>query len=332
MPISGSASYIPTLQAFLAHWAECNTALGALTPPDELTLGGSLLAQATPVVRTDLAQLYADLLEKHGEVTAALVEVDFARSDLADLKARLVQRVGEFTGKVRSKVPKSKFERALPPLPDTSNSLNVLQNAVGRVKAIWLSLNGSGITGVTLPLVLQGGYAVAALTADLTALPGAFLAVTDTGSAVKLLQEERNDLQDVIYPLFKAYRLEVPATFPAGNALVDSLPALTPAPGSTPDPVVLTGVLDGPTNKARLTWTASTNPELDHYEVRAVPGGTYNTDDEVAVATIDKDATRELLTDHFLTDPGQTASFKVYVVLTTDNEAGSNAESVTRPV
>ena len=63
-----------------------------------------------------------------------------------------------------------------------------------------------------------------------------------------------------------------------------------------------------------------------------MPGATYSSDDEVAVATIDKDATRELLTDHFLTDPGQTASFKVYVVLTTDNEAGSNAVAVSRPV
>lgn len=49
---------------------------------------------------------------------------------------------------------------------------------------------------------------------------------------LKVAREERNDLQDVIYGVLKAYRLKMPTILPAGRAL----PILTPAAGHTPAP------------------------------------------------------------------------------------------------
>ena len=328
MPITGPSSYVPTTQAFLAHWADVNT---ALTAPTVMTLAGALLGKLTPVVVADLQALYDALLAQRTTVTDALVDVDFARSDLGALKARLASRMAEFTAVIRGNLPSSKYARALPAQAPADAGQGVLAEAVGRVKKVWNALNDGTPFGMVTPVVLQGGYGLNGFETDVTALPGTFMAVTEAGGQVKLEQEERNDLQDRIYPLLKAYRQVMPTMFAPGNALTDSLPDLTPAPGSTPAPVALTAALDGPTQQAHLTWTASGNAELDHYEVRAVPGGTYNVNDEVQVATVAKEAARTLLTDHFLTDPGQTASFKVYVVLTTENEAGSNARTVARP-
>ena len=329
MPISGPSSYVPTMQAFLAHWADVND---ALTSPDVLTLAGSLLGQAEPITRAMFQTLYDDLLTQRGVVTDALVELDFARSDLFDLKTRMVQRMGELIALVRGNLPGTKFDRSLPAQPDVESTQTVLLEAASRISKVWNLLADGAGPGLALPVELQGNYAVGNFDSDLAALSPAFYAVTEKAGQVKIEQEERNDMQDRIYPLLKAYRQVMPTKFAPGNALSDSLPLLTPPPGSTPDAVALTGVLDGPTQKAHLTWTASGNAALDHYEVRAVPGGTYNVDDEVAVATIAKDAPRTLLTDQFLGAPGQTASFKVYVVLTTENEAGSNAVAVSRPV
>lgn len=329
MPISGPSSYVPTVQAFLVHWQAVND---ALTSPDVLTLAGRLLGQATPVTRANLNTLYTSLLTQRGMVTDALVDLDFARSDLAVLKGRLVQRIGEFIGVVRGNLPGSKFDRALPAQPDTDDVGTTLGEAAERVNRIWGVINDGGVVGLALPLVLQGDYPLTSLADDLAALPVTTAAVTSAAVMLKLEQEERNDLQDRIYPLLKAYRQVMPQKFAPGHALTDALPLLTPPPGATPDAVTLSGALDGPTQQARLTWTASAEAALDHYEVRAVPGAVYSSDDEVAVATVARDAPRLLLTDHFLTAAGQTASYKVYVILTTENEAGSNAVAVTRPV
>ncbi len=79
-----------------------------------------------------------------------------------------------------------------------------------------------------------------------------------------------------------------------------------------------------------MTWTPSTNPNLYHYSVRTSPGPKYKAADESVVAEGAKTDT-SFSTDEGLVSPGATALFRVYVVLTTANEKGSNTVSVTRP-
>ena len=146
-----------------------------------------------------------------------------------------------------------------------------------------------------------------------------------------LERERRNVTQATAYTALVNYRKAVLGTFDPLDALVASLPKLTPDPGSTPDAVTATGIWDVPTQQAKITFTASTEPNLDHYELRMSLGPTYSTENETVVASLAPTDPREFLTDAGLTSSGEVASFKVYVITTSSNEAGSNAVAVTRP-
>jgi hypothetical protein len=135
----------------------------------------------------------------------------------------------------------------------------------------------------------------------------------------------------IIYDILKLYRAKLPTKFPAGHALLDSLPDLTPAAGHTPDAVEVTAVWDAAAVKGKITWTESPEATLSHYEVRGVAGDVYVSADETLLASVAPADAREFLTDFALSVPGVVAGFKVYVVLTTGNERGSEAVFVTRP-
>jgi hypothetical protein len=81
---------------------------------------------------------------------------------------------------------------------------------------------------------------------------------------------------------------------------------------------------------AQVTWTPRTNPNPDRYSILTAPGPTYRATAESVVGTVAA-GTEEFSTNEGLAAPGATALYKVYVVLTTLNERGSNTVSVTRP-
>src|SRR5207248_3133235 len=112
------------------------------------------------------------------------------------------------------------------------------------------------------------GYALAAAEADGEALRLAYRALSDADQALRLAREERNDVQDVIYDILKSYRLKLPTVVPDGDALVTTLPALTPAAGHTPGAVKASGAWVAASAQAKVTWEASKEVELSHYEVR----------------------------------------------------------------
>ena len=78
-----------------------------------------------------------------------------------------------------------------------------------------------------------------------------------------------------------------------------------------------------------MSWTASAEADLKEYQVRAHPGPKYKTDEETQVATAAKTATA-LETNYGLGIAGATQLFKVYVVLESDKEKGSNVVKVVR--
>lgn len=120
--------------------------------------------------------------------------------------------------------------------------------------------------------------------------------------------------------------------FQPGSPLVVTIPLLYPPAGRTPEPVTAQVSFDAATTEAVVTFTESDEAELDFYEVRGVSGEVYDGDDEVVLGKIPKGAARSFRTSYGLDEPGTAASFKVYVVLITGNEAGSKAVTVTRPV
>lgn len=60
-------------------------------------------------------------------------------------------------------------------------------------------------------------------------------------------------------------------------------------------------------------------------------GEDYSDEDAVVIATNLPGATREFITPFGLNQPGARIAMKVYVILTTGNEAGSAAMFVQRP-
>jgi len=321
VPIEGPASYLPTTDEFLAHWSLVNTALA----PGSLVLPAGTTRANLETHRTALGVL-------HAAVQAAINDVEMGRADLEDRKGALHARLNQFNEKARSYLGSTTLARSLPKVPGLSEGQGAWLPALDDMENLWTRANAlAPVGGYTPPLLLLGGYALATFSADLALLRTAYRTITSKEVDLRVKRGERQDLEDVIYPILKSYREAMPTFFAPDHALVVALPRLSPEPGSTPDPVSLTGVWNAPTTQGKLTWTESAEATLDHYEVRWSPGSSYSADDESVLGSVDPEAAREFLTAQGLGAPGAVSVFRVYVVTTTGNEKGSNTAQITRP-
>ena len=82
---------------------------------------------------------------------------------------------------------------------------------------------------------------------------------------------------------------------------------------------------------ASFNWTASSDANFDRYQLPMTPGPGFDTVTAVVVDSFADIATLAATTTQGLETPGQTATFRVYVVTTTGNEKGSNDVTITRP-
>lgn len=315
MPISGPSSYLPTTDQFIAHWTAANAAL--LAP---VTLRGG-------VAVADLTALREQLATERTALTQQLNEREFARGDIYTQARALVNRLEQFNGRIRVLYAEgTRFVNALPKAPDYRASQERVITPLDDVAGIWEQVDNSGD-----PVILSGNYGYDVFLDDLTALKTSYQAYQTALINERMARGVRNETQEQIYPILKQYREAIPTFFPEGSSIIETLPRLTPLPGSTPDPVNASAVWDEAEAKARITWEASDNSNLQEYEVRYTPGEEYDEDDETVVATILPSDPRELLTDAGLTQPGAFSTFKVYVLLTTGNERGSATMVVERP-
>ena len=92
-----------------------------------------------------------------------------------------------------------------------------------------------------------------------------------------------------------------------------------------------TGDWNSGTNKADYSWSVSLEPTLARYEVRMSPGPAYEAESSSVIGTIPAGGLPQFSSDAGFLVPGQTASVKIFVVLSTGNERGSNTVSLTRP-
>ncbi len=316
MPISGPTSYLSTTDEFGNHWGVSNTTLGVNGPlvlPDGTVLAGLLTRRG-------------NLSTKRGFLQGELNTEEMAREDLSLKRIMMQARLVQYGEKVRVFYPNSIWARTLPELPAAGDSPNRFYDPMDDVSNSWGRINAD--PGTTTPLTLLGGYTLAMFVTDVAAFKAAHTALTVASSNVRLAREARNDEQDLIYAILKSYREVFPTYFDKDHLLSRTLPRLTPLPGSTPSNVVATGIWDMAIQQARISWTESSDPHLDHYEVRFCPGPNYSTEDESVVGSVDPGEPRNLPTGAGLAIPGSVASFKVYVITTTGNESGSNAVTV----
>ena len=321
MPISSIGSYVPTINSFVTHWAAANATLGA---------GGPLVLNG-PVTIVDLSDL-GDVLQAFAlSIAGKLNDVEISRQNMELTKIELLSRLGEFNRKVRGFLGHTAFVTALPLVPGSTSGSGTILAALDDMTTLWAKINAATIPGFTGPLLLLNSHALATFSTDLTSLKTAYATLQAAEQEVTLERERRNVAQIKAYNVLLDYRKAVLGTFDPLDALVISLPKLSPEPGSTPDAVTATGVGDVPTQQAKITFTASASANIDHYVLRMSPGPTYSTENETVVASLSPSDPLEFFTDAGHTFSGDVASFKVYVVTTTDNEAGSNAVAVARP-
>lgn len=322
--ISGPSSYPPTVREFLEHWGAVNAHLGA---------GNALVLKGNIAVAT-LDGWKDDLDELRDEVTDAGVDRTLARQQLNGWIVKLQGKLVEFNERVRADLAGTAYERSLPKAFAIGDAEDSVRQSLRAMSRLWMTINAIVPTpaGVVLPMILRKDYQIGHFDADRDQLRLAYQALSAGDMDLKVRRELRNDLQDVIYAVLKAYRLKIPTALPDGHALMDSLPALTPPEGHTPDPVVLSGAWNAGSTQADLSWTESTDADLASYQVRGVPGEDYVGDDEVILATIPAGSPRTFSTAFALEAPGAVASFKVFVVLDTGRERGSEPVTVERPV
>jgi hypothetical protein len=319
MPFTNLDSIVPTINEFIAHWTQVNAALGAtpLTLPGPYALAG-LIADRDSLQTLLTAVTTAD---NGRQVTAADRDIK---------RAALRERIRQFRATVAGRLAGSVYVSALPLLPATNASQQAFLRVLDDMSNLWARINAAPPAGFTGPLALTGGYLVATFNADVAALRAAFVATTNAESAATFARRQRDAALAPIRARLVQYRRAVTGAFASGNALIASLPALSPPAGATPDPVSLSAVWNAAQAQAVLTWQASSAPDLANYSVRYHPGPRYRAAEEQSVALLGP-GVLTFATDFGLVASGSLAWFKVYVILSTGNEKGSNAVKVIRP-
>ena len=317
MPITGPSSYLLTIEQFEQHWATADATLGV----------GNEIVLPDGTNQNGLTTKKGELTAKRAEVQARLNDKEVARGELELKKSMLLQRLVQFNEKVRAFFAGSKWLNALPDVPGQREAQSKITDPLDDIDNLWQQINADPATAS--PITLLGGYDQATFNTDLVALKGTYTTLNASETSLKVAREERNQIQRDAYAILKNYRQVLPTFFAKDDAIVESLPRLTPLSGATPDAVTASAEWDATTSQAKITWTPSSDPKLDRYEIRFVSGPDYSTDDESISGSVDKNAVPEFFTLDGLSGPGTIANYKVYVVLDTGNEKGSNAVSVT---
>ncbi len=322
MPITSVGSWLPTIDEFLQHWSDVNAALA----PSALTLLGGY-ARATLV--TDRAAVETAITDVQTKDNTAQV----ARGDRDVRRANVKPRFVQFRAAVTGQLPNTKYIPAIPKAPGFTQSPGIWRDALDDMANLWTTINTNNppVSGFTPPLTLAGGYTILLFTGESGNLKNAFVAVGNAEQGAQMARENRDAVFAPVYQRLKQYRLAVQGIFPAGSALLDSLPSLTPRPGHTPDAVNVSAAWDATALKARIEYTASTDADLAEYELRACFGTSYKTSEEQVIGNNAPGDPRVFLTDQGLVAPGSKVFYKVYVKLTTGNEKGSKTVNVVRP-
>ena len=219
----------------------------------------------------------------------------------------------------------------MPKLPSISDGQERFLAPLRDMGSLWARLDAAPTpSGVTLPLTLSDGTVQATAASDVAALDAAYATEATAAQTVMIARATRDVAKAQAYLVMKNYRLAVPPRCALFPALVETLPALTPAGGHTPEPVNASAVF-APPDQAHVTYAASPDADLARYELRGNPGDHFNEDDAVLVETHAPADPREFTTGFGLNQPGAHVALKVYVVLTTGNEAGSATLLVQRP-
>ena len=324
MPLSNNASFVPTMNEFIAHWTQVDA---VLTP--DLVVG---IPGEGAVTLAGFSALRTALQEQFQRVIDSLNDKEIARGEIRLRKARALAHFNEFNAMLDGYWAGTAFVNARAYAPNFSDGQEVFLAPMRDVFSLWEKLNaGAAPAGVVLPLVLSDGTTREEFGEELAGIAGSYVAEAAANQGAVLARSERDGLKERIRAILVSYRTVVPARCAQHGSLVETLPVLTPPPGHTPDAVVASAVFVAP-DQARVVYEESAEASLERYELRGNPGEEYSDEDAVVIATNGVADAREFVTGFGLNQPGTVVALKVYVVLDTGNESGSATLTVARPL
>ncbi len=177
----------------------------------------------------------------------------------------------------------------------------------------------------------SGGVISGDVVADVGALKDLYADHGAAENAAAMARALRNETQELIRTALKLYRKRIASDFKPGSAIFETLPRLTPLPGSTPDAVVLSGSHGPGASESTLAWTEVTDSRVVALELRATAGPEFDAEDESLLATFSPDDPREWTGTFGLGVPGAMVSYKMFAITAEGNERGSNTAVVQRP-
>ncbi len=324
MPVSGNATYIPTMNEFYAHWGTCNTALGAspllAVPPGKPSCS-----------RAQFDALTQSLLGAQTAVQSAINDQEIARGDLDLQKAALLKTLNAFVDTMEAYYQGTKFYNAKPSVPGVGDGQERFTRPMVDAMTLWEKLNaGPAPAGVTLPLLVDGSVEQSSFASGIAALQVTYRTEAGAEQNVNVARTDRDLIQEKAYDIMKAYRLAVPAKCSQFPNLLATLPKLTPEPGHTPDPVQASATLVPP-RTSHVVWDPSQDPDVDYYDIEGTNGPVWKADDAINLGRVMAGAPTVFDATFGLTQPGTSVALKVFVVLKSGNRAGSATLVVTRP-
>jgi hypothetical protein len=320
MPIQSNSDYIPVMDEFIIHWTATDATLKVPWNDDYITL-------------TEFQQTRANLDDTKASLQGRLNDLENTRVTLEQLRGTAGDRVAEFNRRIRADFPNNQLFNRLPAVPNRSAGRDVFISAMDDVIDLWQRVNAEPATPIfTPPMLLLGGMTLVQFTTLRGEVDTAFTSRPAAEREVAATRIQRDDLQAEALGIMKQYRLRIEALYAPDSVAVATLPRLTPLPGHTPDPVTLSGEWNPAETRADLAWTASTDPELDHYRLCSTPGPEYSAEDETVIATIPAGGPLTYSSTAGFGTPGAAVSYRLYVRLSTGNQAGSETVTITRPV
>lgn len=308
------------MRDFINHWNHSNTELGASGP-----------------MRLQGGYAVADMIADYSALEAAITAESGADNDTSvtiaarDMKKNAIRsRLIQFRAIVGGRLYGSIYARSLPILPRYTIAESKYLAAFDEMANLWTQINIAPPAGFTGPLTLVDGYSLADYNAELAGLRAAYLAAKNAAQNRSLTLERRDAMLGPARARMLQYRRIVAGVLASGSSLLRAIPALSRPPGATPKPVRASGVWDETAGHAVLAWTPSNNPHLARYSIRHSSGTAYRVKGATVIGSVASGVTT-FSTDVGLASPGSIALFRVYVVLATGHERGSNVVKVRRP-
>jgi len=227
MPISDYGSHVITGREFLAHWSDVNADRTARTMAPFSLPGGYAEANLTADVAAVEAAITAQEDLQNG-LTIAMAARDAARGGVRN-------RIMEFRKAVEYRLKGSGYEQSLPDTPHPDASEQKVLRALDDMASLWTRVNAaSGLPNFTPPLLLLGGYALAAFRTDVTAMRAKFLAVAEAENGARIGRKKRDLLLDPLRDRLVQYRQGIEVEYGGEHVFTQTLPDVYDSSGSSP--------------------------------------------------------------------------------------------------